>query len=97
MTATAVQAKSLKNQGSWRDFIPGRWQNAIDVRDFIVCNATPYDGDEKFLAAPTNRTKAVWAKLQPYFQKEREEGRTRRRCQDALDNVGAQGRLHRSR
>jgi formate C-acetyltransferase len=75
MNATvAVQAKSPKSQGAWRDFIPGRWRNAIDVRDFIVCNATPYDGDEKFLAAPTRRTKAVWEKLQPYFQKEREKG-----------------------
>ena len=37
-------------------------------------NVTPYLGDEKFLAAPSERTKAVWAKLQPYFQEERKKG-----------------------
>ena len=44
------------------------------MRDFIVRNATPYTGDEKFLAAPSARTKAVWDKLQPYFQEEQKKG-----------------------
>ena len=30
---------------AWRSFEPGRWERAIDVRDFIVRNATPYHGD----------------------------------------------------
>ena len=55
-------------------FKPGNWCKAIDVRDFIVSNVTPYDGDEKFLAGPSKRTKAVWDKLQPYFQEERKKG-----------------------
>jgi formate C-acetyltransferase len=46
----------------------------IGVRDFIVLNASPYLGDHQFLAGPTERTKAVWAKLQPYFQDERKKG-----------------------
>src|SRR5258708_25241173 len=54
---------------SWRNFKRGAWTSAIDVRDFIVANATPYDGDESFLAGPTARTKAVWAKLQPYLDR----------------------------
>ena len=58
----------------WRDFVPGRWQSAIDVRDFILRNVSPYDGDESFLAGPSERTKAVWAKLQPYFDEERKKG-----------------------
>ena len=58
----------------WRDFMPGRWQSAIDVRDFILRNVSPYDGDESFLAGPSERTKAVWAKLQPYFDEERKKG-----------------------
>ena len=47
---------------------------AIDVRDFIVSNVTPYDGDEKFLVAASARTRAVWEKLQPYFAEERKRG-----------------------
>ena len=44
------------------------------MRDFIVRNVTPYSGDEKFLTGPSKRTKAVWDKLQPYFQEERKKG-----------------------
>ena len=56
---------SIKDARCWRDFAPGRWRTGSDVRDFIVANVTPYDGDEKFLAGPSNRTKAVCDKLQP--------------------------------
>jgi formate C-acetyltransferase len=59
---------------AWRSFNSGRWQRAIDVREFIVRNVTAYEGDDKFLAAPSDRTKAVWAKLQPYFEAERKKG-----------------------
>jgi len=58
----------------WRSFRPGDWCTSINVRDFIVRNVKPYAGDEKFLAGPTPRTKAVWAKLQPYFADERKRG-----------------------
>src|SRR5580765_831587 len=70
----AALANSTKDKGCWRDFKPGNWCNSIDVRDFIVCNVTPYDGDQKFLAGPSKRSKAVWAKLQPFFQDERKRG-----------------------
>src|SRR5918994_4354845 len=63
-----------KSEHCWRGFKRGNWCNTIDVRDFIVLNATPYDGDEEFLAEPSARTKAVWAKLQPYFEEERTKG-----------------------
>jgi formate C-acetyltransferase len=58
----------------WRGFTEGRWQQAVDVRDFVIRNVTPYTGDESFLAGPTARTQAVWAKLQPYFQEEQRKG-----------------------
>ncbi len=58
----------------WSGFLPGHWQTSIDVRDFIVRNVTPYTGDEDFLAGPSQRTKDVWAKLQPYFEAERKKG-----------------------
>jgi formate C-acetyltransferase len=44
------------------------------VRDFIIRNVAPYQGDESFLVGPSERTKAVWGKLQPYFQAERKKG-----------------------
>jgi formate C-acetyltransferase len=58
----------------WRGFESGRWTQTIDVRDFIVRNLTPYDGDESFLAGPSARTQAVWAKLQPMFREEQKKG-----------------------
>ena len=63
-----------QRSSAWDGFAPGRWKTAIDVRDFIVRNVTPYNGDEKFLVAPSARTKAVWEKLQPYFVEERKKG-----------------------
>jgi formate C-acetyltransferase len=74
MEGTAGFSKDLKNERCWRGFKPGDWCTSIDVRDFIVSNVTPYDGDEKFLAGASKRTQAVWAKLQPYFQEERKKG-----------------------
>ena len=74
MEGTAALPKNIKEERCWREFKPGSWCTTIDVRDFIGRNVTPYLGDEKFLAAPSERTKAVWAKLQPYFQEERKKG-----------------------
>ena len=74
MEGTAAISKGQKDERCWRGFQPGAWTSSIDVRDFIVRNATPYSGDEKFLAGPSKRTKAVWEKLQPYFQDERRKG-----------------------
>src|SRR3954469_5029462 len=60
---------------AWRSFKPGgSWQRDIDVRDFISTNVTPYSGDEAFLVGATDRTKAVWEKLQPYFREEAKKG-----------------------
>ncbi|MGO4388251.1 formate C-acetyltransferase [Microvirga sp. 2YAF29] len=58
----------------WASFTPGAWENTVDVRDFIQRNVTPYDGDEGFLTGPSERTKAVWAQLQPYFKEEIRKG-----------------------
>ena len=59
---------------AWRDFAAGPWQRTVNVRDFIVRNVTPYEGDEAFLVGPSSRTLAVWQKLQPYFEEERRKG-----------------------
>src|SRR5262245_39981218 len=74
MEGTAALSKNAKDQQSWRGFNRGSWCDTIDVRDFINRNVTPYAGDEKFLAGPSKRTLAVWAKLQPYFKDEQKKG-----------------------
>ena len=58
----------------WQGFTEGNWQKAIDVRDFIQKNVTPYWGDASFLSGATARTKELYAKLQTLFDKEREKG-----------------------
>ena len=74
MEGTAGLTKRLKDERCWRGFHQGDWCSSIDVRDFVVRNATLYTGDETFLAGPSKRTTAIWAKLQPYFQHERKQG-----------------------
>ena len=44
----------------WNGFNAGSWNNEINVRDFIVRNYTPYDGDEAFLETPTQSTLELW-------------------------------------
>lgn len=56
------------------EFKPGIWKKMVDVRDFIACNVTPYDGDESFLASPTERTKALWDEVAALMKEERNRG-----------------------
>ena len=58
----------------WDGFVPGPWQHEVDVRDFIVRNTRSYRGDEAFLAPISDRTKAVFEALQPYFAEEAKKG-----------------------
>jgi len=74
MKGSAALKKESSERDCWRGFRPGDWCTSINVRDFIVRNVTPYTSDEKFLAGSSKRTKAVWAKLQPYFAEERKKG-----------------------
>lgn len=55
-------------------FVEGTWNKEINVRDFIVSNYTPYDGDERFLVGPTERTVKLWDKVKELMNKEREAG-----------------------
>ena len=73
MKASAALKKEVAGD-CWNGFRPGDWQNSINVRDFIVRNVKAYTGNEDFLAGPSQRTKAVWAKLLPYFAEERKKG-----------------------
>mgnify|MGYP003084470515 FL=1 len=57
---------------AWDGFVKGHWSEAIDVRDFIQRNYTPYEGDASFLAGPTEKTLRVWETLEKdYLSKER--------------------------
>ena len=58
----------------WNGFKSGNWQNAIDVRDFIQLNYTPYEGDESFLCGPTERTVAVNTRFSELLAKELSRG-----------------------
>ena len=58
----------------WNGFVPGAWQNSINVRDFIQKNYKPYTGDDKFLAGPTPRTDRLMKKLNELMAAEREKG-----------------------
>lgn len=55
-------------------FVGGKWQQEINVRDFIQKNYTPYDGDSSFLAEPTVATTKLWQECCDLLKKERENG-----------------------
>ena len=58
----------------WNGFIGGEWEREVNVRDFIQKNYHPYDGDESFLAPPTQNTKDLWDQVMELSRKEREAG-----------------------
>ena len=58
----------------WASFNGGVWEKEINVRDFIQKNYTPYDGDESFLAGPTQATKELWEQVMKLSEEERRAG-----------------------
>jgi len=58
----------------WRGFRAGRWVHDVDVNDFLSLNLSPYEGDEKFLAAPTKATKTLWNLVLDLMKQERDKG-----------------------
>ena len=58
----------------WRGFKGNRWMEEINVRDFIQHNYTSYDGDESFLAKPTQATNTLWDALKKLQKEERAKG-----------------------
>ena len=58
----------------WEGFKGQLWKEEINVRDFIQKNYKPYDGDESFLAAPTDATNKLWSRLQELQKEERAKG-----------------------
>ena len=59
---------------AWDGFQAGKWNKEVNLRDFIQLNYTPYDGDDSFLAGPTQNTKDLWAQVMDLTKQEREAG-----------------------
>lgn len=59
-----------KFQIAWKGFKQGAWQNEVNTRDFIQTNYTPYEGDESFLAGPTEATTKLWASVMEGIKQE---------------------------
>ena len=62
------------NYEGWEGFEGGTWKKEINVRSFIRHNYTPYDGDDSFLAGPTEDTKELWEQVLELSKQEREAG-----------------------
>ena len=58
----------------WEGFEGRIWKEEVNTRDFIQKNYTPYDGDESFLAGPTDATNKLWDALQKLQKEERAKG-----------------------
>lgn len=59
---------------AWDGFKEGKWQKDIDVRDFIIENFTPYEGDDEFLVGPTEATNTLWKQVMELTKQELENG-----------------------
>ena len=55
---------------AWNGFLPGNWQNNIDVKDFIIKNYSPYCGTEEFLEDSSIKTKKLWSKCRKLLRDE---------------------------
>ena len=62
------------NRIEWQGFKGRIWKEEVNVRDFIQNNYKPYDGDESFLAGPTEATDKLWSELQKLQKEERAKG-----------------------
>lgn len=58
----------------WAGFKGRNWTHSVDVRSFIQDNYTPYEGDDSFLAGPTEATTKLWAQVMDLSKQEREAG-----------------------
>ena len=58
----------------WEGFNPDKWTEEVNVRDFIQRNYTPYEGDESFLAGPTEATVKLWDEVLDLLKQERANG-----------------------
>lgn len=58
----------------WNGFKTGNWSKEVDVRDFILKNFIPYEGNDEFLEGPTKSTTSLWDQVMELTKQERENG-----------------------
>ena len=58
----------------WQGFNKGTWSKEVNVRDFILRNYKPYEGDDSFLAGATDATNKLWEQVMLLTKQERENG-----------------------
>lgn len=59
---------------NWDGFTGGKWQEEINVRDFIQKNYREYTGDDSFLSGATKRTKELMKRVNTLFEVEKQFG-----------------------
>ena len=59
---------------NWDGFTGGKWQEEINVRDFIQKNYREYTGDDSFLSGATKRTKELMGRVNTLFEVEKQFG-----------------------
>ncbi|MGO3374359.1 formate C-acetyltransferase [Brochothrix thermosphacta] len=69
-----MKQNSTEKHYEWQGFNRGDWENGVDVREFIQKNYTAYDGDDQFLAGPTEATNALWVQVMKLNEEERKAG-----------------------
>src|SRR5215208_7477066 len=74
MVSAISQITEAAGEPAWEGFNSGLWQKEINVRAFIQQNYEPYEGDDSFLAGPTERTTNIWKILTDLFVEERKKG-----------------------
>jgi formate C-acetyltransferase len=72
-----------------KEFINGQWTTAINVRDFVFQNITPYYGDETFLEGPTSKTRALWEICKKAMLEERANNGVRSIDTDTISTIDA--------
>ena len=80
----------LQNE-AWGTFEGRIWREECDVRDFIQNNYTQYNGDESFLAGPTEATNKLWGRLQELQKAERDNGGVLEEDADVVSGLTAYG------
>ena len=75
----------------WNGFVGGDWENAINVRDFIHLNYTPYDGNEDFLSGPTKATVDLWQQVSDLKKIEIEKGGVLDMDTDIISTITSHG------
>lgn len=70
----AIREGDIQTDSYWRGFAKGKWETAIDVKDFIDTNVTVYTGDSAFLKGPTAATEELWRMVSELTRQERDNG-----------------------